>query len=95
MWFPPLAKQSMSTTEATALTNVRPTTLTISAITNEALRLLDEEMFRSHQPQYEIKEKYGKYKVIKYYGRDYKNEEVLVRGVSKEVAQGYVKLLKE
>jgi len=95
MWFPPLAKQSMSTTEATALTNVRPTTLTISAITNEALRLFESEYEKLYEPRYEIKEKYGKYKVIKYYGRDYKNAEVLVRGVSKEVAQGYVKLLKE
>ena len=85
----------MSTTEATALTNVRPTTLTISAITNEALRLFESEYEKLYEPRYEIKEKYGKYKVIKYYGRDYKNAEVLVRGVSKEVAQGYVKLLKE
>jgi hypothetical protein len=45
-------------------------------------------------PQYEIRAKYGKYRVIKYYGRDYKDAEVLVRGVSKEVAEGYIKLLK-
>jgi len=83
-----MVRLSMSTTKPNTL-------LTISAITNEALRVLDEEMFGAHKPSYEIRSKYGKYKVVKYYGRDYKNAEVLVRGVSKEVAEGYVKLLKE
>ena len=82
----------MSTTKPN---NVSSKILTISAITNETLRIFDSEYKKLYKPSYEIREKYGKYKVIKYYGRDYKNAEVLVRGVSKEVAQGYVKLLKE
>ena len=90
-----MEKQSISMTEIKPLTNVRSPILTINQIRNEALRALNEEIDKLHEPRYEIRSKYGKYKVIKYYGRDYKNAEVLVRGVSKEVAEGYLKLLKE
>lgn len=78
------------------MSTTKPNTLlTISAISNEALRIFESEYEKLYKPSYEIRSKYGKYKVIKYYGRDYKNAEVLVRGVSKEVAEGYLKLLKE
>ena len=90
-----MEKQSISMTEIKPLTNVRSPILTINQIRNEALRALNEEINKLYEPSYEIRSKYGKYKVIKYYGRDYKNAEVLVRGVSKEVAEGYIKLLKE
>ena len=90
-----MEKQSISMTEIKPLTNVRSPILTINQIRNEALRALNEEINKLYEPRYEIRSKYGKYKVIKYYGRDYKNAEVLVRGVSKEVAEGYLKLLKE
>lgn len=90
-----MEKQSISMTEIKPLTNVRSPILTINQIRNEALRALNEEINKLYEPRYEIRSKYGKYKVIKYYGRDYKNAEVLVRGVSKEVAEGYIKLLKE
>jgi len=85
-------KQSMSTTKPN---NVSSKILTISAITNEALRVLDEELFGTVTPSYEIREKYGKYKVIKYYGRDYSGARAIARGLTKEQAEGYIKLLKE
>lgn len=78
----------MSTTKPNSI-------LSISAITNEALRVLSEEMFGAHKPSYEIRSKYGKYKVIKYYGRDYSGARAIARGLTKEQAEGYLKLLKE
>ena len=56
------------------------------------MRALTEEIDKLYKPRYEIRSKYGKYKVLKFEGN---RSEVLVRGVSKEVAEGYVKLLKE
>ena len=65
-----MEKQSISMTEIKPLTNVRSPILTINQIRNEALRALNEEINKLYEPRYEIRSKYGKYKVIKYYGRD-------------------------
>ena len=78
----------MSTTKPNSI-------LSISAITNEALRVLSEEMFGAYKPSYEIRSSYGKYKVIKYYGKDYSGAIAIARGLTKEQAEGYLKLLKE
>jgi len=81
-------KQSMSTTKPNIL-------LTISAITNEGLRIFDSEYKKLYKPSYEIREKYGKYKVIEYFGQDYEGARAIARGLTKEQAEGYIKLLKE
>ena len=85
-------KQSMSTTKPN---NVSSKILTISVITNEALRIFDSEYKKLYKPSYEIREKYGKYKVIEYFGQDYEGARAIARGLTKEQAEGYIKLLKE
>lgn len=87
-----MEKQSISMTEIKPLTNVRSPILTINQIKNEVIRMFDDEYSKLHAPRYELRQKYGKYMVLKFQGN---KSEVLVKGVSKEVAEGYLKLLKE
>jgi hypothetical protein len=85
----------MSTTKPN---NVSSTLLNVSAITNGALRVFTKEYARhleNRKPNYEIRHKYGKYRVIKYYGQDYEGAKVVARRLTKEQAEGYIKLLKE
>ena len=85
----------MSTTKPN---NVSSTLLNVSAITDGALRVFTKEYanhLENKKPNYEIRHKYGKYRVIEYFGQDYEGARAIARGLTKEQAEGYIKLLKE
>lgn len=92
-----MVKQSTSTTDG--LSGMLQNTITL----NQALRKVLDDVFtkeyakhlENRKPNYEIRHKHGKYKVIKYYGQDYEGAQVIAEGLTKEVAEGYIKLLKE
>lgn len=66
--------------------------LTIQQITNQSLRVLEKELFNLHKPEYKMKCVYGKYAIYK---KHHGVSSTLAKGLSKEAAEGMMKLLKE